>query len=85
MGFRETSGGKVELALSLDQLKRIYVALFAHLRQAPLDDLDEDDLLLRIQTYLQRKAREAGVDATDHAQWDAFVGNNGRSCARRAP
>lgn len=86
MLLHERGGELVDLAVSLSQLKKIYVALFRQLhasRQA-VDDLDEDDMLMTLQTYLQRRAAQAGVDATDHAQWDAFLGiADAPSCAVR--
>lgn len=77
MMLREIETNQIQLSLSLTQAKKIYVALFHRLhdsRLAALDDLDDDDMLLTLQTYLQRRAREAGVDCTDHAAWEAFLG-----------
>lgn len=77
MVLREAPDRPIELGLSLEQLKKIYVALFRRLHDSgfhAIDELDEDDMLLTIQTFLQRKAREAGVDCTDHAEWEAFLG-----------
>jgi hypothetical protein len=74
MYLKETAEG-LELGLSLSQAKKVYVALFRALHAGGrIDDLDEDDMLLTLQTYLQRRARLAGVDATDHSAWDAFLG-----------
>jgi hypothetical protein len=85
--LKAKDGETIELSLSLSQLKKIYVALFRQLHGSGLsaiDDLDEDDMLLTIQTYLQRRAAEAGVDATDHAAWEGFLGIQGApSCAER--
>lgn len=87
MFMREKDDGRIELNLSLKQAKRVYQALFQRLRAAEpreFDELDEDDMLMTLQTFLQRKAREAGVDATDHSQWDAFLGViTAPSCAAR--
>lgn len=87
MLLKSKNGETIELGLSVSQLKKVYVALFQQLhdsRFAAIDELDEDDMLLTIQTFLQRKAREAGVDATDHAAWEAFLGMQGApTCAER--
>lgn len=77
MMLREIETNQIQLCLSLTQAKKIYIALFHRLhdsRLAALDDLDDDDMLLTLQTYLQRRARAAGVDCTDHAAWEAFLG-----------
>ena len=80
-------GETIELSLSLNQLKKIYVALFHQLHEsrfAAIDELDEDDMLLTIQTFLQRRAREAGVDGTIHSEWEAFLGiHDAPSCETR--
>ncbi len=76
MLLKQTANDAIELRVSLSQLKKIYRALFRQLHQAGADGfdaLDEDDMLLTLQTYLQGKAREAGIDATHHAEWDAFL------------
>ena len=87
MYLRSKDTETFELGLSLEQLKKIYVALFNRLhdsRLAAIDELDEDDMLLTIQTCLQREARKAGVDCTDHAAWEAFLGMHDMpSCERR--
>lgn len=76
MVLKEKETDLIELGVSLSQLKKLYVALFRQLHRggAPnIDDLDEDDMLLTLQTYLQRRARAAGVDCTDHSLWEAFL------------
>jgi pantetheine-phosphate adenylyltransferase len=88
MALKPRENGKVELGLSLDQLKRVYVALFCHLQTGgctAADDLD-DDLLLKLQTYLQGQAAAQGVDCTNHADWEEFLGiTHPQSCPRREP
>lgn len=88
MLLRQRDVESIDLTLSLSQLKKIYIALFRQLHaagQEGFDALDEDDMLLTLQTYLQRRAREAGVDCTIHADWEAFLGMSGpASCAHRA-
>jgi hypothetical protein len=65
----------------LAELKLIYRVLHRHLAQHVelLDARFFDDL----QRYLQRKARDEGVDVTDHGAWDAWLGNQPVSCASR--
>ncbi len=83
----DRDGHSAELRVSLAQLKKIYVALFRQLHErgaAALDDIDDDDMLLTIQTYLQRRARQEGVDCTIHADWEKFLGIvDAPSCAQR--
>lgn len=77
----ERNSDTIELTITVQQAKQLYLALFQRLRNAGpagFDDFDEDDLLLDLQTYLQRKAREAGVDSTIHAEWEAFLGSNAK-------
>lgn len=77
MLLREKTLEQVELSLTLSQLKKIYLALFHQLHQggpAAFDDMDEDDMLITLQTYLQQRARQEGVDCTIHANWEAFLG-----------
>lgn len=77
MLLRETDADAVQLTVSLSQLKKLYLALFRQLHSASLEDfdaLDEDDMLLTLQTFLQGKASQAGVDATIHSEWDRFLG-----------
>lgn len=88
MLLQERNPDEIELRVSLSQLKRLYVALFRQLRRSGpegFDELDENDMLLTLQMYLQRRARQAGVDGTIHADWEAFLGmNQGASCERPA-
>lgn len=87
MHLTEIDASVVQLRLSHTQLKKIYVALFRDLHAGgpeALDALDDDDMLLTIQTYLQRLARAAGVDGTIHSEWEAFLGMTDQpSCAAR--
>lgn len=87
MFLRPRSDDSAELTLTLSQIKKLYVALFRQLRDsaaADFDAFDEDDMLSTLQTYLQQQARAAGVDCTNHAEWDAFLGVAPRSCQRAA-
>lgn len=87
MLLKEKTAETIELSLSPDQLKKIYVALFRQLRDshlADVDELDEDGMLLTMQQYLQQRARQAGVDCTVHSEWEAFLGvDRGRGCEQR--
>ncbi len=64
-----------ELALegSLDDLKLVYRVLHAHL--AEHIELMDSDLFSSLQGFLQKAAKADGVDVTDHAAWDAWLGN----------
>jgi hypothetical protein len=69
---------------SLDELKRIYLALFSQLRRDPLADIDETDLLLDLQVLLQREAQAKGVDVSNHSEWSRFLGDGSvASCEQR--
>ncbi len=87
MLLKEAEKDRIELALTLSQIKKLYRALFRQLHQGgagALDEFDEDDMLITLQTYLQRRAREAGVDATIHEEWERFLGvEDPQSCTVR--
>ncbi len=65
----------------LDDWKLVYRVLHSRLTKemALLDCAFFEDL----QVHLQQKAREQGVDGTDHGAWDAWLGNAAASCAVR--
>lgn len=87
MRLTERTEDSIELAVSLAQAKRLYVALFRQLHAqgiAAVDDFDEDDMLITLQTYLQRRARQAGVDGTIHSEWESFLGiQDAPTCEQR--
>jgi hypothetical protein len=87
MVLKTRDGEMIDLGVSLSQLKKIYVALFRQLHQAgfaAMDELDEDDMLLTIQSYLQRRAAEEGVDGTIHSHWERWLGmQHAPSCEQR--
>jgi hypothetical protein len=64
----------------LTDLQRIYRTLHGQLQQD--FELMDSGLLHDLQTWLQSKAREDGVDVSVHAQWTAWL-NGGKpvSCA----
>jgi hypothetical protein len=88
MMLKALDADAVELTLSLSQLKKLYVALFRQLhasRLRDLDQIDEDDMLLTFQTYLQKRAAGAGVDGTIHSEWERFLGiQEPPTCEQRA-
>ncbi len=76
--------GRFALDCSIDELKRIYQALFSQLRADPEADIDETDLLLDLQIVLQREARAEGVDVSTHSEWSRFLGDPAiASCEQR--
>ncbi len=88
MHLRERAANEIEVRLTLSQIKKLYVALFRRLHDggaaAMLDEVDEDDMLLTLQSYLQRRAAQAGVDGTIHSEWERFLGiEDAPSCAAR--
>lgn len=66
--------GRVEISCTLEEVKEIYRGMFHALRSGGPDAFDEGDILMDLQLFLQRKAREAGVDATIHTDWERFLG-----------
>lgn len=87
MLLKQRDGSHVELLLSLSQLKKLYLALFRQLHAAgpeAFEEFDEDDMLLTLQTYLQQRATAEGVDVTNHADWERFLGVlDAPSCEQR--
>ena len=65
----------------LTDLKRIYRTLHRQLQED--FELMDSELLLDLQTWLQAKATDAGVDVSIHAQWAAWL-NDGKpvSCSQ---
>ena len=58
-------------AFDVDELKLVYRILHKNLlSHMELMDADFVDVL---QTWLQYRAGEDGVDVSDHAQWDAWL------------
>lgn len=57
----------------LNELKLVYLVLHAQLPGNPM--LMDSDLLQDLQTHLQAKAKEAGVDVSHHAQWATWLNN----------
>ena len=57
----------------LNDLKLVYLTLHAQLPGNPM--LMDSDLLQDLQTHLQIRAKEAGVDVAHHAQWATWLNN----------
>jgi hypothetical protein len=55
----------------LDDLKLVYRVLHAHLMEHT--ELMDSALFSELQSHLQSRARSAGVDLADHAQWDRWL------------
>lgn len=65
-------------AFATEDLKVVYRALHARLLDQP--ELLDSAFLQELQRWLQTLAEVDGVDVTDHAAWDAWLGGEGRSC-----
>jgi len=65
----------------IDDLKLIYRVLHAHLMDHA--ELMDSDFFATLQGHLQAAARKDGVDLTDHAAWDTWLGNESTPCDER--
>lgn len=63
------------LQSSIADLKLVYRVLHRHL-EGELELMD-CELFEQLQKTLQARAKAEGVDVTDHAAWDAWLGNAG--------
>ncbi|MBA5867324.1 MAG: hypothetical protein GDA67_11600 [Nitrospira sp. CR1.3] len=75
MPIVELEDGRIAAMWDLAQLKSLYRSLLTGLRAEPGGDLDESDCLMELQVFLQREAKDEGVDVTHHAVWEAWLGN----------
>jgi hypothetical protein len=76
------SDGTTRFELSLAEMKLVYRTLHAHLAEHL--ELMESEFFSELQRGLQANAKSAGVDVTDHAAWDAWLGNaNAATCDER--
>ena len=67
---------------SLSDMKLVYRVLHQHI--AEHTELINSELLSTLQSALQNQAKADGVDVTDHAAWDAWLGHqNARPCDER--
>ncbi|MEE2829842.1 MAG: hypothetical protein VX498_11695 [Myxococcota bacterium] len=62
-------------------LKLIYRTLHGALTENL--DLMDSDFLSELQTWLRNVAASEGVDTSDHAQWDAWLGGKPVACEER--
>lgn len=65
----------------LTELKLVYRVLHAQIAQHP--DLMDAELLEDLQGWLQIAAKKDGVNATEHAEWDTWLGNTAIPCELR--
>jgi len=78
----ELRGEAVLAAHSLDELKLVYRVLHRHLADTP--ELMDTHFLIELQRFLHARAKDDGVDISDHGAWDAWLGNEGApSCETR--
>jgi len=77
----ELRGEAVIAAMDLDELKLVYRALHSGL--ADHVELMDTDFLIELQAFLQQQAKKDNVDVSDHAAWDAWLGNPATSCSTR--
>ncbi len=66
----------------VSELKLIYRTLHAELMSNT--EFIDSQLLHDLQTWLQKKAAEEGVELADHRQWDAWLRNKRGSSNPRA-
>jgi hypothetical protein len=75
-------GTTIDLAGSVGDWKLVFRVLHAHLTSHL--DLMDCDTFAELQRRLQAQARSEGVDVTDHAAWDAWLGNvDAATCEER--
>jgi hypothetical protein len=63
----------IDLAAATDEWKVVYRVLHAHLTSHL--ELMDCEVFADLQRALQTRARAEGVDVTDHAAWDAWLGH----------
>ena len=69
----EFKNGKIAAEHELDELKLVYRVLHESLRKHL--DLMDTKFLQQLQHFLHECARKEGIDASDHTQWDRWLGN----------
>ncbi|MEL6341852.1 MAG: hypothetical protein AAFV53_01880 [Myxococcota bacterium] len=65
----------------LSEMKLVYRVLHQHLLEHV--ELMDAEFFEALQRWLQTIAGSQGVDVSDHAQWDAWLGNTIISCEER--
>jgi hypothetical protein len=68
-------------AFDTQDLKLVYRTLHARLLEQP--ELMDSGFMNELQLWLQTLAKIDGVDLSDHAQWDRWLGNTPTSCGSR--
>jgi hypothetical protein len=63
---------------SRDDRKTVYRVLHRHLTEYP--ELMDNRLLEDLQRTLQKEATAEGIDVTDHAAWNRWLGNPAVGC-----
>lgn len=69
----EIRNGRIIAEHELEELKLVYRVLHENLRGHL--ELMDTDFLQQLQRFLHECARDQGVDASDHGQWDRWLGN----------
>ena len=73
---------QLDFSASIGDWKLVFRCLHAHLAEHL--ELMDAELFAQLQQRLHEAARADGVDVTDHAAWDAWLGNRGAaSCEER--
>jgi hypothetical protein len=67
-------------AFDPQDLKLVYRTLHAQLLEQP--ELMDSAFLNELQLWLQTLAKLDGIDLSDHAQWDRWLGNAAERCSR---
>ena len=71
-----------DFEISVEDMKLVYRILHAHLSEHL--ELMESPFFAELQSRLQERAKRDGVDVTDHAAWDEWLGNVGaKPCDER--
>jgi hypothetical protein len=68
-------------AFDTEDLKLVYRTLHGQLLEHT--ELMDSAFLNELQLWLQTLARVEGVDLSDHAQWDRWLGNQATGCGSR--
>ncbi len=69
----EFKDGTITAHHELDELKLVYRVLHESLLKH--FDLMDTRFLHQLQHFLHECARKEGIDASDHSQWDRWLGN----------
>lgn len=64
-------GEAVMAACDLNELKLIYKVLHSQLREVP--ELMETQFVIELQTFLQNRAGDDGVDVGVHGDWENWL------------